>query len=68
MPLTWSLTKPTHNSTNAWCFEGTPDVALRVASHRKPSPITPRISDMTIVSTLTDQKSPSPTDLVKNER
>ena len=36
MPLTWSLTKSTTSSTNACVFDGTPAVALRVTSHRKP--------------------------------
>jgi hypothetical protein len=34
----------------------------------KPTPSTPSTSDTTIVSTLIDQKLPSPTGLVKNVR
>ena len=68
MLLTWSLTKSTASSTNACVFDGTPDVALRVTSQRKPSPTNPRISDVTTVSTLTVQNVPSPTGFCRKVR
>src|SRR6478609_3045714 len=61
MPLTWSLTKLKQSSTNACVLDGTPAVALRVTSHRKPRPTTPRTSDVTTVSTFIDQKLVLPT-------
>src|SRR4029453_9392686 len=68
MPLTWSLTKLMQSSTNACVFEGTPEVALRVTSHRNPRPSTPRISDITTVSKLIDQKLVLPTCLTMKVR
>ena len=57
MPLTWSLTKSTQSSTNACVFDGTPVVALRVTSHMKPKPRTPRNERRDArVSTLIVQK------------
>src|SRR5678816_1054635 len=68
MPLTWSLTKLMQSSTKACVFEGTPGVAFRVTSHRKPKPITPRMIDITIVSKLIDQKLVLPTCFTMNVR
>ena len=69
MSLTWLLTKPTASSTNACRFEGTPDVALRVTSQRKPNVSTPMMSVITIVSQCTVQKPPpSRTGLARNVR
>ena len=68
MPLTWSLTKSTHSSTNACVFDGTPAVALRVTHHMKPSPRNPSTIDVTTVSVLMLQKLVSPTCLTMKVR
>src|SRR4030095_13530176 len=68
IPLTCSLTKSIRISTNACVFDGTPEVALRVTSQRKPNARTPRTIDVTTVSTLTLQKPPDSLALVRNVR
>src|SRR5512141_3094504 len=56
------------SSTKAWVFDGTPALALRVTSHRKPNVSTPMTADVRTVSTLTVQKPPGPTGCVRNDR
>ena len=69
MPFTWSLTKSTVSSTNACRFDGTPAVALRVTSQRKPNVMTPMMPVVMSVSQFTDQKPPaSPTGFVRKVR
>jgi hypothetical protein len=69
MSLTWFFTKSRVSSTNACRFDGTPVVALRVTSQRKPKVRMPMTTVVISVSQLIDQKPPaSPTGLVRNVR
>ena len=69
MLLIWSLTKPTHNSTKACVFDGTPEVARRVTSQIRPRPTKPSSTDITRVSTLIVMNpAPPPTGLVRKVR
>ena len=68
MPLTCSLTKSMRSSTKACVLVGTPGVALRVTRHRKPNARTPRMTEVTTVSTFTLQKPPDSLALVRNVR
>src|SRR5437899_5496990 len=58
MSLTWLLTKTTQSSTNAWCLDGTPEVALRVMIHMNPNVRTPSARVVINVSQCSTQKPP----------
>src|SRR6266567_954132 len=69
MLRTWSFTNSIASSTNACVLEGTPEVALRTTSQRKPSTRTPRMAEVTIVSKWIVQNPPcSLTGSAKNVR
>ena len=65
MPFTWSSTKLMSSSTKAWRLPGTPAVAPRTTSHRKPNVTTPSTTDVTSVSRCSVQKGESPSDTVR---
>src|SRR5712691_2746025 len=62
--------KPISSSTKAWRLSGTPAVAPRTTHQMKPSATTPRMSAVTMESTLIVQKPPSsaPTGFEKKVR
>ena len=69
IPLACSLTKSSSSSTNACVFEGTPVVTLRATIHMRPNATTPRMIEVTTVSTLIVQNPPPPpVSLVRNVR
>src|SRR5687768_11363598 len=68
MPFAWLSTKSISSSTIAWRRVGTPELAPRTTHQMKPTPITPSRVDTASESTLSDQKPPSPTGLVRKVR
>src|SRR5205814_1392141 len=68
MLFTCSSTNSIASSTNAWRRFGTPLVAPRTTHQMKPMPSTPSTTDVTKVSTLSDQNPPLPVETVKYER
>ena len=59
MPLAWVSTISTRISTAAWKRPGTPEVALRAASHSRKQPSTPSATEKNIESKLKTEKSTS---------
>ena len=57
MPLAWESTISTMISTAAWKRPGTPEVALRAASHSSQQVSTPRAMEKNIESKLKTEKS-----------
>ena len=57
MPLAWESTISTSISTAAWKRPGTPEVALRAASHSSQQPSTPSAKEKNTESRLTTEKS-----------
>jgi hypothetical protein len=57
MPLAWESTISTRISTAAWKRPGTPEVALRAASHSTQQPRMPRAMEKNSESKLKTEKS-----------
>ena len=60
MPLAWESTISTSISTAAWKRPGTPEVALRAASHSSQQPSTPSVIEKNSESMLMTEKSTTP--------